>query len=96
MAMGSWLGGNTGDSPQTLARLDRLERKLDLLLDLLGAELSDEHPDAQRIHELIASGQKIAAIKRLRQASGAGLAQAKCAVEDGTWVGLLMQEGPDG
>jgi hypothetical protein len=60
-------------------RLDRLERKLDLILGHLGLEYKDELLD--RVGDLVAQGRKIEAIKVYRQATGVGLKEAKDAVE---------------
>ena len=62
-------------------RLARVERKLDLLLQNLGIEVPADGMD--HIRELAAGGRKIDAIKLYRQATGAGLAEAKAAVERG-------------
>jgi ribosomal protein L7/L12 len=64
------------------ARLRRVEAKLDLILAHLGVPFTDEAdqlPEAAR--QLAESGDKIAAIKAYREATGAGLAEAKRAVE---------------
>jgi Ribosomal protein L7/L12 C-terminal domain len=64
----------------TLAgRLDRLERKVDLILDHLGIDPARLLPPG--VAELIAQGRKIEAIKLYRERTGAGLAEAKTAVE---------------
>ncbi|REK88826.1 hypothetical protein DY245_19355 [Streptomyces inhibens] len=61
-------------------RLQRLERKVDLLLAHAGIE---EPQDARmaEIDELLAQGKKIQAIKVHRELTGSGLAEAKEAVE---------------
>ncbi|UKY50510.1 ribosomal protein L7/L12 [Streptomyces inhibens] len=61
-------------------RLQRLERKVDLLLAHAGIE---EPQDARmtEIDELLRQGKKIQAIKVHRELTGAGLAEAKEAVE---------------
>lgn len=65
--------------PNFEARLRQVERKLDLLLAHLGIEVpADEHPD---IRELALAGKTIEAIKLYRERTGAGLAEAKAAVE---------------
>lgn len=58
-------------------RLAAIERKLDLVLDHLG--LREDVPDAV-VQELLA-GRKLQAVKVYRAATGAGLAEAKDAVE---------------
>jgi ribosomal protein L7/L12 len=61
------------------ARLTRVERKLDRLLAKLGV---DPHPPlSDRVKELAGEGRKIEAIKLYRDETGAGLAEAKAAVE---------------
>lgn len=65
------------------ARLARLERKLDLILEHLGAALPEE--DAlQEVRDLVAAGpgNKMLAIKRYRELTGAGLYDAKQAVDE--------------
>lgn len=64
------------------ARLRRIERKLDLVLKHLGVEdPGDVGPDAE-VRRLADAGDKIAAIKAYRERTGAGLAEAKRAVEE--------------
>ena len=79
------------------ARLERLERKMDLLLRHLGVEDSQQAPImpmysvptapatngdlTSEIVSLLARGQKIEAIKRYREYTGTGLREAKEAVE---------------
>ena len=60
-------------------RLARLERKQDALLKKLGVN-PDEEVDAE-VLSLARAGEKIKAIKRYRELSGAGLAEAKDYVE---------------
>ncbi|MBX9585096.1 MAG: hypothetical protein K2X87_32725 [Gemmataceae bacterium] len=57
----------------------RVEQKLDRLMAKLGV---DPHPPlSDRVKELAREGRKIEAIKLLRAETGAGLAEAKAAVE---------------
>ena len=67
--------------PKDQARLRRLESKVDLLLEHAG--LTDEHKIAAPpdVLEALRRGDKIAAIKFYREATGAGLAEAKEQVE---------------
>jgi hypothetical protein len=65
----------------TAAQLRRVERKLDLILAHLGIEYKDDNPLPPDARELADRGDKIAAIKAFRQNTGAGLAEAKHAVE---------------
>lgn len=60
-------------------RLRRLERKVDLILGHLGLTAGD--PLIDRVVELVDAGRKIEAIKAYREATGAGLNEAKDAVE---------------
>ncbi|MER7399174.1 ribosomal protein L7/L12 [Streptomyces sp. NPDC000151] len=60
-------------------RLRELDRKLDLLLAHQG--ISDERPGMTEVDELVRRGEKVKAIKVYRQLTGAGLVEAKEAVE---------------
>jgi len=65
-----------------LDRLSRLEAKLDALLGHEGISfdpLRDVPPDVQ---DALHQGQRILAIKRLREATGLGLKEAKEAVDE--------------
>jgi hypothetical protein len=65
------------------ARLDRLERKLNLIIQHLGIEPPDNL--SERVKELARDpSKKIQAIKVQREETGAGLKEAKDAVED--WI----------
>jgi hypothetical protein len=65
------------------ARLDRLERKLNLIIQHLGIELPDKL--SERVKELARDpAKKIYAIKVQREETGAGLKEAKDAVEE--WI----------
>jgi hypothetical protein len=73
-----------GFSDADAARLRRIERKLDLVLSHLGIEDPDPAgagltDDARRLAD---AGKKIAAIKAYRGVTGAGLAEAKRAIEE--------------
>ncbi|MGI9605453.1 MAG: hypothetical protein ACR2P0_04880 [Acidimicrobiales bacterium] len=62
------------------SHLASIENKLDLIIRHLGIGPSDEDlAEVRRLHE---SGQKIDAIKLYRRHTGAGLAEAKRAVEN--------------
>ncbi|MBX3389898.1 MAG: ribosomal protein L7/L12 [Phycisphaeraceae bacterium] len=65
--------------PALIRRVDRIEKKLDLLLTRAGIELPEDNLD--EVRELARRGDKIAAIKLYREITGAGLAEAKSAVE---------------
>ena len=60
-------------------RLARVERKLDLILEHLG--LREEDPRLDEVAALVRDGRKIQAIKVYREATGAGLKEAKDAVD---------------
>ncbi|MGD3111084.1 ribosomal protein L7/L12 [Streptomyces sp. YGL11-2] len=61
-------------------RLARLEEKVDLLMAHVGAE-QPQDPRMAQLDELLAEGKQIQAIKLYREITGAGLAEAKEAVE---------------
>lgn len=64
------------------ARVDELERKLDLVLHRLGLQTGEASAaDQSDIIELLRQGQKIEAIKLYRERTGLGLKEAKDAVE---------------
>lgn len=65
---------------ELLRRLDRLEDKVDLLLNHAGLE-EPPVPRKDEVVSLVRAGKKIEAIKVYREATGAGLAEAKRAVE---------------
>ncbi|WP_030614401.1 ribosomal protein L7/L12 [Streptomyces sclerotialus] len=60
-------------------RLRETERRLDLLLAHHG--IADDRPELAEVDDLLRRDRKIEAIKRYRQLTGAGLAEAKEAVE---------------
>ena len=60
-------------------RISQLERKVDLLLEHNG--IASEEPGMERVHELLRQDKKIQAIKVYRELTGAGLKEAKDAVE---------------
>ncbi|MFJ8585743.1 ribosomal protein L7/L12 [Streptomyces sp. NPDC093595] len=64
---------------RTDRRIARLETKVDLILDHLGIEHTD--PRLGRVGELLRQGQRIEAIKAYREITGAGLKEAKDAVD---------------
>jgi hypothetical protein len=78
------LGGAPDIGPAARAQLDRIERKLNLILEHLG--LAHDDPDdhwglSSEERALAAAGQKIPAIKAYRNRTGAGLKEAKDAVD---------------
>jgi ribosomal protein L7/L12 len=74
-----WLSGSPAEEPGDAARLAAIERKLQAILDHLG--IVDVEPTYPQVLELARRGHKIAAIKLYREQTGAGLADAKHAVE---------------
>ncbi|MFF4356641.1 ribosomal protein L7/L12 [Streptomyces sp. NPDC001604] len=60
-------------------RAARIEHKLDLVLGHLG--LTEPEPWSHEVNALLRDGKKIQAIKVYREATGAGLKEAKDAVE---------------
>ncbi|MFF2099793.1 ribosomal protein L7/L12 [Streptomyces sp. NPDC058202] len=64
---------------RTHRKIERIERQLDLILGHLG--IQEEQPSLPRVTELLRDGKKIEAIKAYREATGAGLLEAKQAVE---------------
>ncbi|MCX3061312.1 ribosomal protein L7/L12 [Streptomyces beihaiensis] len=63
-------------------RLVRMERQLTLLADRLGLEESaEQRAQREEVEALVREGKQIAAIKAYREMTGAGLKEAKDAVE---------------
>ncbi|MFI2200658.1 ribosomal protein L7/L12 [Streptomyces sp. NPDC020192] len=60
-------------------RLARVERKLDLIMEHL--DLREEYPRMDEVAALVREGKKIHAIKVYRESTGAGLKEAKEAVD---------------
>jgi ribosomal protein L7/L12 len=74
MALASWM--------DTKARVDRIERKLNALLRHHGVDPTQGLPLSDRVKQLASDpARKIEAIKVYREETGAGLAEAKEAVE---------------
>jgi ribosomal protein L7/L12 len=77
--------GRGGSTRQLERRLERVERKLDLLMQHLDVpQPGPTGPDLavdQDVVNLARAGRKIEAIKRYRELTGAGLKEAKDAVE---------------
>lgn len=61
-------------------RADRLERRLGLVLDHFGIE-EPEPAGLDDVRGLMGEGRTVSAVKRYREITGAGLAEAKRAVE---------------
>jgi ferritin-like metal-binding protein YciE len=75
--------GSDSQSQSHDQRLARLERKVQRIAQQLGIDLSDLDPPplSDTAKSLADQGQKIAAIKSHREATGASLAEAKQIVE---------------
>lgn len=73
----------TGSIENRISRADRraarIEHKLDLILGHLG--LTEPEPWSDEVNALLRAGKKIQAIKVYREATGAGLREAKEAVD---------------
>jgi ribosomal protein L7/L12 len=67
------------ESERHQLRLALIERKLDAVLDHLGIEVPEPH--LQQVEALLRRGRSIEAIKAYREATGAGLREAKEAVD---------------
>jgi Ribosomal protein L7/L12 C-terminal domain len=63
------------------ARLRRVEQKLDLILNHLGIAFVETSTLPAEVLAAVEAGNKIAAIKALREATGIGLVEAKQEVE---------------
>jgi ribosomal protein L7/L12 len=71
-----------GQLTKRAAAISRVEAKLDLLLAKAGIEFDPYSNVSQELSEALRRGDKIAAIKCYRQASGAGLKEAKEHIEE--------------
>ncbi|MEU5544009.1 ribosomal protein L7/L12 [Streptomyces sioyaensis] len=80
LAIGMVASGTDRRSKTLERRLQRLEKKVDLLLAHAGVA-EPEDPRMAEIDELLTQGKKIQAIKVHRELTGSGLAEAKEAVE---------------
>lgn len=65
-----------------LARLSRMETKVDLLLRSAGVAFDAMHDVPPGVREALDRGETILAIKRFREATGAGLKDAKDFVDE--------------
>ncbi|MEX2972327.1 MULTISPECIES: ribosomal protein L7/L12 [Streptomyces] len=80
LAIGMVASGTDRRSKTLERRLQRLEKKVDLLLAHAGVA-EPEDPRMAEIDELLTQGKKIQAIKVHRELTGSGLVEAKEAVE---------------
>ncbi|MEV5479887.1 ribosomal protein L7/L12 [Streptomyces sioyaensis] len=80
LAIGMVASGTDRRSKTLERRLQRLEKKVDLLLAHAGIA-EPEDPRMAEIDELLAQDKKIQAIKVHRELTGSGLVEAKEAVE---------------
>lgn len=65
-------------------RLFHLERVVARMAPVLGLEAPPDR-EVHRIREAVQAGHKLEAIRLYRERSGVGLAEAKDAIERGTW-----------
>ncbi|MCT9111775.1 ribosomal protein L7/L12 [Streptomyces mirabilis] len=72
-------GGLEGRLSRNDRRIARVEKKLDRILDHLG--LAEADPELEKVVALARDGRKIQAIKAYREVTGAGLKEAKDAVD---------------
>ena len=79
--MFSIFSSGEGLSADDAARLRRIERKLDRILKHLGIDVGGAETVSEAVRALVERGETIAAIKRHREETGVGLAEAKEAVE---------------
>ncbi|MEU8432299.1 hypothetical protein AB0F18_05215 [Streptomyces sp. NPDC029216] len=81
LAVAGWITSTVNLRMRALQdRADRLERRLGLVLDHLGIE-EPEPAGLDGVRALMREGRTVSAIKAYRQITGAGLAEAKQAVE---------------
>jgi ribosomal protein L7/L12 len=76
---GHHFGGSSPQPERHRVRLARVERKLDALLDHLGVEVPEPH--LLQVETMLRQGKNVQAIKAYREATGAGLREAKEAVD---------------
>ncbi|MBK9385837.1 MAG: hypothetical protein IPN34_13585 [Planctomycetes bacterium] len=73
--------GLFGGGRNEAARLERMERKLDLILRHLGLATDGKVELSEEVRALAEANHMIAAIKALRAETGLGLAEAKAAID---------------
>ena len=67
---------------KVVVRIARLEAKVDMLLKHAGLEYDPLAKVSESVAEALHRGEKIEAVKRYREETGVGLAEAKQAVEE--------------
>jgi len=65
-----------------IQNIDGLNRKLDFLFRHLGVAYRDERPPPDEIEQLVIKGDRLGAMKLFQAKRGAGMAEAKRAVEE--------------
>jgi ribosomal protein L7/L12 len=81
----AWIGlvlAQCASIKKRLAALTRMEAKVDLLLKQAGATYDPYADVPANVADALAQGKKILAIKHYREATGAGLKEAKDFVEE--------------
>ena len=78
-----------------LNRLSRLDAKVDALLRVSGVKFDELQDVPADVREALARGETILAIKRVRQATGVGLKEAKDVVDEIRRRGLSTQLAAD-
>jgi len=76
-------GSSTAQSGVSQRRIALLEQKVDAIMAHLGITIDMPDDGLSEVWDLMASNRKIEAIKRYREITGVGLAEAKRAVEAG-------------
>jgi len=75
LVTGSAIAGRREAERKLMRRLALVERKLDAVLDQLGVEVPEPH--LREVEDLLRRGKTIQAVKAYREATGAGLREAK-------------------
>ncbi len=78
MDLFDFFGNDSEQAASDTSALIRVEKKLDLILNHLGLKFE---PLTEEVRQAADAGKKIEAIKRYRQETGLGLAQAKKDIE---------------
>ena len=76
-------GSSTATPSVSPRRIALLEQKVDAIMAHLGIQIDIPDDGLSEVWDLAERGQKIEAIKRYRELTGVGLAEAKRAVEQG-------------